>query len=75
MRNVTTTVYTFDELSDNAKEKAREWWRSNGLDYEWYDSCIDDIKESEYNYLMSDEVVDDTIRANEYEFNADGSIY
>lgn len=22
-----TTVYTFDELSDDAKEKARQWWR------------------------------------------------
>lgn len=26
-REITTTVYQFDELSDKAKEKAREWWR------------------------------------------------
>lgn len=27
MRTVETKVYTFDELSDEAKEKARNWWR------------------------------------------------
>ncbi len=26
-REMTTTVYQFDELSDRAKEKARDWWR------------------------------------------------
>lgn len=26
-RVIKTTVYKFDELSDQAKEKAREWWR------------------------------------------------
>lgn len=28
------TVYYFDELSDKAKEKAREWYREGALDYE-----------------------------------------
>jgi hypothetical protein len=27
MKTITTTVYTFDELSDEAKEKARDWYR------------------------------------------------
>lgn len=27
MRVVTKNVYTFDELSDKAKERARDWWR------------------------------------------------
>lgn len=27
MREITTKVYTFDELSDDAKEKARDWFR------------------------------------------------
>jgi len=31
--------------------------------------------EREYDWLMSDEQIDDTIIANEYEFNDDGSIY
>lgn len=38
------TVYKFDELSEDAKEKAREWWREGGLNYEWYDSVEDDFK-------------------------------
>lgn len=29
MREITTKVYTFDELSDDAKEKAREWFRQD----------------------------------------------
>ena len=29
------TLYTFDELSDAAKEKAREWYRSVALDHDW----------------------------------------
>ena len=27
-RQITKTVYTFEELSDSAKEKARDWWRT-----------------------------------------------
>lgn len=27
MRTITTNVYTFDELDDDAKERARAWWR------------------------------------------------
>ncbi len=27
-RTVESTVYTFDELSDRAKERARDWWRN-----------------------------------------------
>ena len=37
MKIIETKVYTFDELSDSAKEKAREWYRNNCLDYEWWD--------------------------------------
>lgn len=28
MRTETIEIFTFDELSDDAKERAREWWRS-----------------------------------------------
>lgn len=35
-------IYTFDELSDAAKEKAREWYRNGQLDYDWWDSVYDD---------------------------------
>lgn len=30
-------TYTFDELSDAAKEKAREWYRNGQLDYDWWE--------------------------------------
>lgn len=34
MRTIEKTVFTFDELSDEAKEKAREWYRSTG-EFPW----------------------------------------
>ena len=38
-----TEVFTFDELSDSAKEKARarDWWKSSGLDYDWWECVCD----------------------------------
>lgn len=38
MRTETTTceIFTFDELSDSAKETARDMWRESGLDYDWW---------------------------------------
>ena len=42
---IETKVYTFNELSDNAKDKARTWFRENNLDYDWYDSVYYDTKE------------------------------
>lgn len=35
------TVYKFDELSDKAKEKAREWYRDGQLNYDWWDSVYE----------------------------------
>jgi hypothetical protein len=40
----TIEVYTFDELSDEVKEKVRERWRDGSLDYEWWDSLYDDFE-------------------------------
>lgn len=150
-------VFNFDDLNDDAKERARDWWRDRALDYEWWDStyedaetvglklesfdldrnrhatgrftkdasevielilanhgsqcetfktamqykgeletaeridanqdALDDIEEEflkslledysimlqhEYEYLLSDESVDENIRANEYTFTAEG---
>jgi hypothetical protein len=44
VRTVETKVYKFDELNDNAKERAREWYRHGGFDYEWWDATYDDAK-------------------------------
>lgn len=44
MREIVHKIYTFDELSDAAKEKARDWWRSLiGYD-EWWESVYEDAE-------------------------------
>jgi hypothetical protein len=46
MRHETTTrtLYQFDELTDAAKEKARDWYREGVLDYEWWDCTYEDAR-------------------------------
>lgn len=44
MKTIPTAVYSFEELDDDAKEKAREWYREGSLDYEWWDCAVDDAK-------------------------------
>jgi len=44
MQANTVYSYTFNELSDSAKETARGNYRQYGLDYEWYDCTFDDWK-------------------------------
>jgi hypothetical protein len=43
MRTKTTTVYTFTELSDTAKEKARQWFRESNTDTD-FDCTLDDAE-------------------------------
>lgn len=43
-QTITTTVYRFDELSKEAKETARTWWK-DGMCYEWWDSVYEDAVE------------------------------
>ena len=40
----TITIYKFDELSDKAKEKARDWYREGALEYDWWDGVYEDAK-------------------------------
>jgi len=42
---LTKTVFYFDELSESAKETARDWWRNNAYEYDWYEFIFDDAKE------------------------------
>src|ERR1700687_4493128 len=44
MREIMTKLYRFDELTDAAKEKARDWYREDVLDYDWYDYIYEDAK-------------------------------
>jgi hypothetical protein len=39
----TVKIYKFDELSDESKGEARDWWRNGGLDYEWHESVYSDF--------------------------------
>ena len=43
-RTVTTTVYTFSELSDKAQEKALENLRDINVDCEWWDYLFEDFR-------------------------------
>lgn len=46
MRTIETTIYRFDELSESAKEKARDWWRAGSCgDNFWSEYVIEDAKE------------------------------
>lgn len=44
MRTETITLYKFDELSDEAKQKAMEWYSEGAMDYPWWDSVYDDFE-------------------------------
>ena len=42
-REIRVKLYTFDELSDKAKERARAWWRE-GEQWEWWEHTFEDAK-------------------------------
>lgn len=48
MKTIEIKLYSFDELSEQAKDKAIENTRNNDgyLDYEWWDSVYEDYKEN-----------------------------
>lgn len=50
MKTKTINLFTFNELSDSAKEKARAWWREGSNDDSFWSECvIDDAKEQGRN--------------------------
>lgn len=45
MKTITKTVYEFEELSDDAKEKAREWFLSGGDESQFaFEHIVEDAK-------------------------------
>ncbi|EEY0308278.1 antitoxin of toxin-antitoxin stability system [Escherichia coli] len=44
-RIITTTVYTLDELSCPAREKARDGYRQHHADSNWYENVYEDFRE------------------------------
>jgi hypothetical protein len=41
---IETTVYQLHELSDDAKEQARAWYRATAPDPDWYESVYEDFE-------------------------------
>lgn len=41
---ITITVYTYNELSDDAKQRARDWYRRISEFDEWWESTYEDAK-------------------------------
>lgn len=44
MKTETISLYKFEELSDKAKEKARDWWRSFPNDFAWSEESLNSIE-------------------------------
>lgn len=43
-RQKCTTVYTYDELDEKAKERVRDWFRTDYPDYDWWNCSYEDFK-------------------------------
>ena len=43
-RIIETTVYEIEELSAEARDKARDWYRDTGLHDDWYDCVYEDFE-------------------------------
>lgn len=41
---IKTKVFSYDELSEKAKEQARQWWLEGAFDHDWWDSTYDDAE-------------------------------
>jgi len=78
------TYKTAQEFLDNSNEIQNKYPEMEGPDYEdemisnedaFLNSILEDYRvmlTNEYEYLISDEAIIETIQANEYEFTADG---
>jgi hypothetical protein len=64
MRVIEKTIFTFDELSESAKERAREWYR-RGLEYPWWDEARDSLRAfcDEFGVSVLDYSMGDSRRA------------
>jgi hypothetical protein len=60
MRTIETTIYTFDELSDEAKERAISQHRQC-VEYPWFSECLDSLNAfcDEFNVKVTDYTLSD----------------
>lgn len=61
MKTITLNLYEFDELSDAAKEKAREWYRRASEGDDFYSECVID-EAVEQGQLLGIEFKTDAVR-------------
>jgi hypothetical protein len=38
-------TYTYEQLTDEAKENVKQWWWEHGAEHEWWDCAYEDFKE------------------------------
>jgi len=64
MRTIETTIYTFDELSDEAKERAISQHRQC-VEYPWFSECLESLKAfcDEFGVKVTDYTLSDCYRA------------
>jgi len=64
MRTVEITLYTFDELSDEAKERAIQQHRQC-VEYPWFSECLESLKTfcDEFGVKVTDYTLSDCYRA------------
>jgi hypothetical protein len=64
MRTIETTIYTFEELSDEAKEQAIEKQRQY-VEYPWFSECLDSLNAfcDEFGIEVKDYTFSDCYRA------------
>ena len=61
MRTITTTVYTFEELTEDAKEQALQHWNENGAqEYFWGEDALNSLKAGieHFNCTLSNYSID-----------------
>jgi hypothetical protein len=46
-KTIEVEVFKYDELSDSAKDRARDWY-IEGMDYEWWEGVYESVKEDGY---------------------------
>jgi len=44
METIATTVYDFNELSESAKDTARQWYCEGAYDYDWWGATYEDAE-------------------------------
>lgn len=54
MTTKTVNLFTFDELSDSAKEKARQWWRECSVGDSFWSECIEDEAKEQASFMGFD---------------------